>query len=141
MSAGGVGYPMRAIRTREYLYIRNYEPDRWPACDPPHYGDIDNGPSKEFVITKKDAPKYRGFFEMACAKRPPEELYDIRRDPAQQNNVASNPKYTSAKEKMAAALKEYQTRTKDPRGTGAPVIWDTSPYYGASNPQVRGAPK
>ena len=27
---GGKGYPARMIRTRDYLYIRNYEPDRWP---------------------------------------------------------------------------------------------------------------
>ncbi|MHC4995985.1 MAG: sulfatase family protein, partial [Planctomycetota bacterium] len=36
---GGLGYPGRAIRTRDYLYIRNYEPDRWPAGDPPLFGD------------------------------------------------------------------------------------------------------
>ena len=28
------GYPVRAIRTREFLYVRNYEPDRWPAGNP-----------------------------------------------------------------------------------------------------------
>ena len=28
------GYPVRAIRTPQYLYIRNYEPDRWPAGNP-----------------------------------------------------------------------------------------------------------
>ena len=52
---GGVGYPCRAIRTKDYLYIRNYKPDRWPAGDPTNgvdndppgpYGDIDAGPTK-----------------------------------------------------------------------------------------------
>ena len=28
------GYPVRAIRTKEWLYIKNYEPDRWPAGNP-----------------------------------------------------------------------------------------------------------
>ena len=28
------GYPVRAIRTPEYLYVRNYEPDRWPVGNP-----------------------------------------------------------------------------------------------------------
>ena len=28
------GYPVRAIRTPQYLYVRNYEPDRWPAGNP-----------------------------------------------------------------------------------------------------------
>jgi hypothetical protein len=27
------GYPMRAIRTRQFHYIRNFEPDRWAAGD------------------------------------------------------------------------------------------------------------
>ena len=30
------GYPMRALRTRDYLFIRNYRPDRWPAGTPDH---------------------------------------------------------------------------------------------------------
>jgi N-sulfoglucosamine sulfohydrolase len=141
MRAGAVGYPMRAAQTREYLYIRNYEPDRWPSGDPPHYSDIDNGPSKEFVLTHKDSPEYGKFFEMACAKRPAEELYDLGSDPAQQKNVASDRQYAGAKAKMSAMLRDYLTRTKDPRATGAPVIWDTSPYYGGRNPQARKPPK
>jgi arylsulfatase A-like enzyme len=32
--ADNVSYPMRAIRTAESLYIRNLEPDRWPAGEP-----------------------------------------------------------------------------------------------------------
>jgi uncharacterized sulfatase len=29
-----VGYPARAIRTSNYLYIENFKTDRWPAGDP-----------------------------------------------------------------------------------------------------------
>ena len=29
-----LGYPQRAIRTHEFLYIRNYYPERWPAGAP-----------------------------------------------------------------------------------------------------------
>jgi hypothetical protein len=42
---------------------------------------------------------------------------------------------------MAAMLLERQKQTGDPRGTGARVIWDTSPYYGGRNPQAREAAK
>ncbi len=31
---GGIGYPGRAIRTDQFLYIKNYEPERWPAGTP-----------------------------------------------------------------------------------------------------------
>ena len=30
-----VGYPKRSILTKEFHYIRNFKPDRWPAGDPP----------------------------------------------------------------------------------------------------------
>ena len=29
-----LGYPARAIRTKEFLYVKNYDPDRWPVGDP-----------------------------------------------------------------------------------------------------------
>jgi arylsulfatase A-like enzyme len=31
---GDLNYPARTIRTKEFLYIRNFRPDRWPAGDP-----------------------------------------------------------------------------------------------------------
>ena len=40
---GNLPYPQRAIRTDDFLYIHNFEPDRWPAGDP--YGlDDDDAP-------------------------------------------------------------------------------------------------
>ena len=137
MRAGSVGYPARAVRTREFLYIRNYEPDRWPSGDPPHFGDIDNGVSKEFVITHKDAAQHSAFFELACGKRPAEELYDLRQDPAQQVNVAGQQKYARTRKRLSKSLHDYLKQTGDPRATGQKVIWDDSPYYGAANSQVR----
>src|SRR5690606_32959706 len=42
------GYPVRAIHTADWLYIRNFTPERWPAGKPNKFPDIDNGsPSKE----------------------------------------------------------------------------------------------
>ena len=50
---GSTGYPTRAIRTRDFLYIRNFRPERWPVGDPQAYkdpdqpfGDCDDGPAK-----------------------------------------------------------------------------------------------
>ena len=31
---GNLPYPHRALRTKEFLYIRNFAPDRWPMGDP-----------------------------------------------------------------------------------------------------------
>ena len=49
---GDLSYPVRAVRTDDWLYIRNMRPERWPAGDPQMYvavgpyGDIDGGLSK-----------------------------------------------------------------------------------------------
>ena len=41
------GYPVRAIRTPEFLYIRNFEPERWPVGNPETgYRNCDGGPTK-----------------------------------------------------------------------------------------------
>ena len=80
---------MRAVRSRDHLYIRNVRPDRWPAGDPQQhvavgpFGDIDGGPSKSVLLDGRAAPATSSYFELATAKRPAEELYDVRTDPHQ----------------------------------------------------------
>ncbi len=128
--AGGVGYPMRAIRTHDYLYIRNFKPDRWPAGDPEGYGDIDGSPSKTYMTEHRNEPKVKRLFELAFGKRPAEELYDLRKDPDQLNNVADKPQYAGAKKRLSAALMAELRATKDPRVLGKGDAFDKYPYYG-----------
>src|SRR6202012_5562667 len=104
--AGNVGFPRRGIRTTEYLYLQNDEPDRWPAGDPPNYGDVDpangatgDGLSKDFLLAHSTDDKYLGFFDRAFGKRPAEELYDLTTDPHEEHNVADYPKYADIKAK------------------------------------------
>lgn len=35
-----MAYPIRSIRTEDYLQVKNYEPEKWPAGDPPYYMDL-----------------------------------------------------------------------------------------------------
>ena len=85
---GGKGYPCRAIRTKEYLYIRNFDPDRWPAGSPERnhcvrhirFGEVDPSPTKTVMM---DEPKYAKLADLAFGKRPAEELYLISNDPHQ----------------------------------------------------------
>ncbi len=131
----GLGYPGRAIRTDDYLYIRNYEPERWPAGDPPLFGDIDAhmlqyyGPTKEYMMSHKDEAGVKALYEQAFLKRPGEELYDLRKDPYQMNNVASDAEYTKIKKELAAKLERYLKKTGDPRVLGGEIIWDSQNYY------------
>ncbi len=145
--AGGLGYPCRAIRTYDYLYIRNFEPDRWPAGHPvdggePYYsnrayGDIDDGPSKKYMMEHRADPQVKELFERAFEKRPAEELYDLRRDRDQLQNVANLPDYAQARDALASALMKELVATGDPRVLGRGDCFDKYPYYGGRQPKDR----
>jgi arylsulfatase A-like enzyme len=136
---GDLSYPARAVRTAEYLYIRNLRPDRWPAGDPQMhvavgpFGDIDDGPTKREVMALRDAPPaQRRLFELCCGKRPAEELYDLKKDPHEIDNVADHPDYAKVKARLRAALDQWMADTGDPRAEkgGGDDRWDQFPYYG-----------
>jgi len=131
--AGGVGYPMRAIRTRDYLYIRNFKAERWPAGDPPGYGDIDGSPTKTYMMEHRTEPGVERLFGLAFGKRPSEELYDLRKDPNQLDNVAQKPQYARIKETLATELTAELRATGDPRILGKADMFDKFPYYGGGN--------
>ena len=134
---GGPGYPGRALRTRDYLYIRNYAPDLWPAGDPPLYGDVDAhmlhfpSPTKMFLLQRPDDPQYGPLFELGFSKRPEEELYNLGEDPHQMVNLAQDASHASVKEEMASQLQRYLEATGDPREVGGPMKWEKAQYFQA----------
>ena len=128
-----VGYPVRAIRTKDFLYIKNYEPQRWPAGNPEYgYKNSDDGPTEEYLVSvSKDSlhPDYR-FYELALSFRPAEELYDIINDPDCMDNLAMEAGYTQIKGDMAAKLQEELVKQEDPRAMGNGAVFDTYYYMG-----------
>ncbi|MFG0332915.1 MAG: sulfatase [Maioricimonas sp. JB049] len=134
------GYPFRAIRTDQYLYVRNFEPDRWPNGTPDHeqaaipgtwYGDTDNGPTKTYMIENRDRDKnHRRLYELSFGKRPAVELYDLSSDPDQLDNVAGQPDYAQAQQRLAEQLTSELRATGDPRIIGGGEAFDEFPYLG-----------
>jgi N-sulfoglucosamine sulfohydrolase len=135
-------YPERALRTTQYLYIRNFEPDRWPAGDPrvlrddgtlgPMHGgycDIDPGPTMELLTAGAKDPALGGFLQLAVAKRPAEELFDIIKDPGCLTNLAVDPAFVMTKNELAKRLMDYLKQTGDPRVVANGDIWETHPRY------------
>ncbi len=116
----GATYPMRAIRSHDFLYIRNFESDRWPTGGPdfissnktPH-GDVDACPTKSFLLAYQN--KYPRAFNLCFGKRPAEELYEVDRDFSQVHNLAQDPTYDGIKDSLSQLLNDYLTKTGDPR--------------------------
>ncbi|MBI4891216.1 MAG: sulfatase [Acidobacteria bacterium] len=136
---GDLSYPVRGIRTRDYLYLRNLEPGRWPAGDPEFYwavgpyGDIDDSQTKQLLMREKRQP----YFDLCFGKRPAEELYDLKNDPDQVRNVASEAAYSKARAALSARVGEWMKASGDPRAGGPTDLWDKAPYSG---PKFKGAP-
>jgi N-sulfoglucosamine sulfohydrolase len=119
----GATYPMRAIRTKDFLYIRNFAPDRWPTGGPDFissnktaHGDVDEGPTKTFMVAHQK--NYARQFDLGFGKRPVEELYDLAKDEFQMNNVAADAGFSAEKQQLWAKLRQYLEKTGDPRISG-----------------------
>ncbi len=121
------GYPVRAIRTREYLYVRNYEPDRWPAGNPETgYRNCDSGPTKTRLLRGFDE-----YYRMSFGKRPAEELYRVDTDPECVHDLASDPEHAETKARLRSELQTRLERDGDPRALGQAAVFDTYKYTGA----------
>ncbi len=157
--SGNLPYPMRAIRTEQYLYIINFQPERWPmgigpgfgqqATDMPNYqqlqeetfaafSDLDASPTKAWIITHRDQDPHR--FQFAVGRRPRHELYDVQADPHSMNNLADDPRHAEAQQQLHQRLMDELKRTGDPRVSDN-IVFEKSPYTDAvSNKPNRNQP-
>ncbi len=130
----GATYPVRAIRTGQYLYLRNFKPDRWPtggafiSSNRTPHGDVDVGPTANFMTEPANQKSYARQYQLAYDRRPAEELYDLKSDPFQMQNVAANPAHAPAKKQLWTRLQSYLRQTGDPRIEGRDP-WKDYVYY------------
>jgi len=90
--------PMRCIRTNDYKYIRNFG-DRPLVYIP---ADIYVSPSGQAV-----REQFYG------NRRPHEELYDLRKDPLEMNNVIDEPEYAEIADDLRRRVREWMEETND----------------------------
>lgn len=147
---GNLPYPQRAIRTKDFLYIRNFKPDRWPMGTGPGYGaaaapmpsvdaltnntfvafgDLDASPTKAWIATHPNQADGR-FFNIAFGRRAEEELFDLRTDADQAKNVAQEVAYETVRKELSARLMKVLKETGDPRVTGDGTTYDKPPFSG-----------
>ena len=136
--------PARALRTAEFLYIRNFELKSWPAIEAAEplprldYArgewlaeakgfplNLEQSPTLQFLFDHRAAPEVKPFYERATGARAEEELYDLGADPAQLHNVAGEPRYerklADFRQRLTAAL----SASGDPRSPVAAAGCDT----------------
>ncbi|UCE19482.1 MAG: sulfatase [Gemmatimonadota bacterium] len=102
-------YPMRAVRTRRYKYIRNL----FPELEYPFATDLFVSKTWQGILKRKS--KLMGKRKVSdYLLRPAEELYDLERDPDEAINVVDDPAYEKVLEEMRSKLKKMREETDDP---------------------------
>lgn len=136
------GYPSRALRTRDWLLIRNFAPERWPVGVPSggthpigRFADCDNGPTKSLIaagladneaaaVDAELAESYR----LCFGRRPAYELYDCRTDPEQLRNLADDSRQAATLAELRQQLQEALVALGDPRAADGKAPFDGYPY-------------
>ncbi|MDT8305533.1 MAG: sulfatase [Anaerolineae bacterium] len=104
--------PMRAVRTATHKLIVNFETGS--SYDVPD--DVRNGLIYPHVIAR------------ATGHRRPVELYDLERDPLEQDNLAGRPEVAELEAPLLQRLHRWMEDTSDPLLDGPPP----SPFYAAT---------
>jgi len=102
---------MRAVRDKQFKYIRNYMPHRiWAQ----HLNYLWRMPATRSWQRLHDEGKLTGAQKIFWQTKPAEELYDIKTDPHEVNNLADDPNYKDVLERMRKVNKDWITEIHDP---------------------------
>lgn len=113
---------MRCLRTQRYKYIRNFLPER-PHMQPNRYKD-----KKDIIIALRTAYE-AGTLTEAQGRifeptRPKEELYDLKKDPHELNNLAEDPAHQKQLLKLRKQLDQWIVDTND-QGAESEAMYDS----------------
>ncbi len=102
-----MGFPRRAIHTKDWTYIINYEPDRYPNGNVDLFipgwdvlGDTDPTRIKTYYKENVDNPYFKTYWDLAF-----------------------DPEFTAIREELKEKLEKYLIETDDPRARGESP-WD-----------------
>lgn len=95
---------IRAVRNKQYLYLRNDFPELTKYKDVTYRKNI---PMMPVMLQLKEEDKLNKKQQIWFGTKTKEELYDCINDPHNMNNLAENPDYASVLTKMRAALASH----------------------------------
>ena len=103
---------MRSIKNKEYSYIRNYVTDEgWDRHQ--HYLDFNRPALHVMRMLKEEGRLSQEASIFLASTKPKEELYDLKSDPHEMNNLADDPNYAAIKEQMSTEMDRWQAKYKD----------------------------
>lgn len=118
------GYPVRAIRTKDFLYVRNFFPDRYPV-ETTERDAVRIDPAPTFEVVKRLGGYY---YDLAFGKRTADELYRLDDDPAGILNLSGDLAFVPTMERLRSKMMELLREEQDPRALGNGAIFSTYPY-------------
>lgn len=92
--------PIRCVRSESYKYIKYF--DR--GYNKYNLSNMDNSITKDYYMSKG----------LDQADKDMEQLYDLKNDPYELNNLANNADYMAIKNELAWELNRWMTETDDP---------------------------
>ena len=100
-----------------------------------------DAPTKVNILKRKLLNDSDEFFDLAFSKRPKEELFDLKNDPYQLNNLSNDKRYLSIKKNLSDALTAYLKTSGDPRENGIEFDWDSAYYFEENDKKPRPSEK
>jgi len=126
---GDTGYPIRGIVKGDYLFLHNFEKERWPAGNPQTgYLNCDGSPTKTVILESRGNVNNSLFWQRSFGKRPLDELYNIKTDPECMNNLSKYPAFRNIMSSLKKQLFSELKRQGDPRVFGNGSLFDDYVY-------------
>lgn len=106
-------YPMRAVRSRQWKYIRNLAPEtQFTSHVDKAEDEVRNGYWLSWLEKAKTDPTAAALVKR-YHERPAEELFDLSADPWEQKNLAAEPGQADRLKEMRAALDGWMKEQQD----------------------------
>lgn len=131
---GDGGYPIRGLVRDGMLYLRNFEPSRWPQGNPvTGYLNCDGGATKTEILRLYRTGAEKTYWEGSFGRRVKEELYHVAVDPQCVKNLVENDDQASLLSAMRSELFRRLKAQGDPRVLGESDYFESLPYADLGN--------